>query len=96
MSTTEEILRRIEKGGTLEGLATELDMRKSVLMVRIEFMVRAGYLIEINSGKGHGCGGCSMSTTCSVPMPGDRRGRVKMYVLTEMVWNVSRMLKMME
>ena len=83
MPTTEEILRRIKQGGTLDELAAEFDMRKSVLMARIEFMVRAGYLIEINSGKGHGCGGCSMSMTCSVPVPVDRRGRVKMYVLTE-------------
>lgn len=83
MITTEELLRRIEKGSTLDELAAELGMRKSVLVAMIEFMVRAGYLIEINSEKGHGCGGCSMSTTCSVPVPGDRRGRVKMYVLTE-------------
>ena len=65
MTTTEELLCRIEKGSTLDWLATELDMRKSVLMARIEFMVRAGYLSEINSEKGQGCGGCPMSKTCS-------------------------------
>jgi hypothetical protein len=65
MTSTEKILRGIEKGGTLDGLATELDMRKSVLLARIEFMVRAGYLSEINSEKGQGCGGCPMSKTCS-------------------------------
>jgi hypothetical protein len=64
MTTTEELLCRIEKGSTLDWLATELDMRKSV-MARIEFMVRAGYLREINSEKGQGCGGCPMSKTCS-------------------------------
>ena len=68
MTTTEELLCRIEKGSTLDWLATELDMRKSV-MARIEFMVRAGYLREINSEKGQGCGGCPMSKTCSVPAP---------------------------
>ena len=57
MTTTEELLCRIEKGSTLDWLATELDMRKSVLMARIEFMVRAGYLSEINSEKGQGCEG---------------------------------------
>ena len=57
MTTTEELLCRIEKGSTLDWLATELDMRKSVLMARIEFMARAGYLREINSEKGQGCGG---------------------------------------
>ena len=67
MTSTEGILCRIEKGGTLDELATELGMRKSVLMARIEFMVRAGYLSEINSEKDQGCGGggCPMSKTCS-------------------------------
>jgi len=83
MTTTEKLLRGIEKGGTLDELATELGMRKSVLLARIEFMVRAGYLREISSGEGHGCAGCPMSKTCSVPVPGDRRGWLKMYVLTE-------------
>lgn len=62
-------------------LAEELGIRKSVLMARIEFMVRAGYLCEISSEKGQGCGGCPMSKTCSVPAPGSRK--VKMYMLTE-------------
>ncbi len=83
MTTTEELLRRIEKGGTLDGLATELGMRRSILVARIEFMARAGYLIEINSGKGHGCGGCPMSEMCRVPVLGGGRGWVKMYMLTE-------------
>lgn len=82
MTTTEELLCRIEKGGTLDVLAEELGMRKSVLMARIEFMVRAGYLKEIGLGEGHGCGGCPMSKTCSVPVP-EGSGKVKMYVLTE-------------
>jgi hypothetical protein len=54
VTSTEELLCRIEKGGTLDVLAEGLDMRKSVLMARIEFMVRAGYLSEINSEKGVG------------------------------------------
>ena len=65
MTTTEAILCGIEGVCTLEELANELDMRKSMLMARIEFMVRAGYLSEINSEKGQGCGGCPMSKTCS-------------------------------
>jgi len=83
MSTTDEILRRIEKGGTLDELAKVLDMSKSLLVARIEFMVRAGYLSEISSEKGQGCAGCPMSGTCSVSVP-EGRGKVKMYVLTEM------------
>jgi len=82
MTTTEGILCRIEKGGTLDVLAKELGMRKSVLMARIEFMVRAGYLCEISSEKSQGCGECPMSEMCSAPVPGGR-GWVKMYALTE-------------
>jgi hypothetical protein len=83
MTTTEKILRRIEKGGTLDELANEFGMRKSVLMARIEFMVRAGYLSEISSEKGQGCAGCPMSGTCSVPVSGGGREWVKLYMLTE-------------
>ncbi|MDI6810161.1 MAG: hypothetical protein QMD80_00515 [archaeon] len=82
MTTTEEILRKIEKGGTLDKLATELGMRKSVLTARIEFMVRAGYLREISSREGLGCVGSPMCERCSVPVPGGREW-IKMYVLTE-------------
>jgi len=59
MTTTEKILRGIEKGGTLDELAEEWGMRKSVLLARIEFMVRAGYLCEVSLGKCKGCGGCT-------------------------------------
>ena len=52
-----------------------------MLVARIEFMVRAGYLCEIKSG--HGCEGCPKSKTCSVPVPGGGRGGVRMYMLTE-------------
>ncbi|MCK4476143.1 MAG: helix-turn-helix transcriptional regulator [Methanophagales archaeon] len=83
MTTTEEILRRIEKGGTLDELANEFGMRKSVLMARIEFMVRAGYLREISSREGQGCVGCPMGEMCSVPVPGGGGEWVKMYMLTE-------------
>ncbi|MCW3134101.1 MAG: FeoC-like transcriptional regulator [Methanophagales archaeon] len=83
MATTEEILRRIEKGGTLDELAAELDIRKSALVAMIEFMVRAGYLKEIGLGGGQGCGGCPMSGTCRVPVPGSGRGWVRLYMLTE-------------
>jgi hypothetical protein len=82
MTTTDEILRRIEKGGTLDELANVLSMSKSLLVARIEFMVRACYLSEIRSEKGQGCAGCPMSGTCSVPVP-EGSGKVKMYVLTE-------------
>ncbi|NMX21697.1 hypothetical protein C5S30_04540 [ANME-1 cluster archaeon GoMg4] len=80
MATTEEILCGIEKGGTLDELADTLDMSKSMLMVRIEFLVRAGYLCEVSSGEG--CKGCPMSETCCVPAP-EGSGKVKIYVLTE-------------
>jgi hypothetical protein len=83
MTTTEELLCRIEKGGTLDELATELGMRKSVLVAMIEFLVRKGYLIEIRSGQEQRCAGCSMCGTCSVPVPGGGSGWVKMYSLTE-------------
>jgi DNA-binding MarR family transcriptional regulator len=81
MTTTDEILRRIEKGGTLDELAKELDMRKSILVARIEFLVRAGYLCEIRAG--NGCAECTMCKTCSVPVPGGGKDWVKMYVLTD-------------
>ncbi|MEA2033024.1 MAG: hypothetical protein U9N41_05520 [Euryarchaeota archaeon] len=83
MTSTEKILCRIDKCGTLDVLATELGMRKSVLMARIEFMVRAGYLREINSekGQGCGCGGCPMSKTCSVPA--QESVKVMTYMMTE-------------
>ena len=80
MATTEEILCGIEKGGTLDELADTLDMSKSMLMVRIEFLVRAGYLCEVSSGEG--CKGCPMSETCCVPAP-EGSWKVKIYVLTE-------------
>jgi len=83
MTTTEELLSKIEKGGTLDGLAAELGMRKSVLVAMIEFLVRKGYLSEIRSGEGQRYAGCSMCGTCSVPAPGGRNGWVKMYMLTE-------------
>ena len=78
MTTTAEILCRIEKGGTLDVLAKALDMSKSILVARIEFLVRAGYLCEFHAG--NGCGGCGKCETCSVPVPG---GGVKMYALTD-------------
>jgi len=79
MSTTDEILRRIEKGGTLDELAKVLGMSKSLLVARIEFLVRAGYLSEIHSG--NGCGGCANCKSCGVPGGGD--AGMKMYMLTE-------------
>jgi len=81
VTTTEELLHRIEKGSTLDELANEFGMRKSVLVAIIEFMVRAGYLSEIRSEKGQGCAGCPMSGMCSVPVSGGS-GKVKMYMLT--------------
>jgi hypothetical protein len=57
MTTTEAILCGIEGVCTLEKLANELDMRKPMLMARIEFMARAGYLCEVSLGKCKGCGG---------------------------------------
>jgi len=81
MTTTAEILCRIEKGGTLDELAKELDMSKSILVARIEFLVRAGYLCEIRAV--NGCGGCGKCETCSVPVPGGGSGGVKMYVVTD-------------
>ena len=79
MSTTDEILCQIEKGGTLDELAKVLDMSKSLLVARIEFMVRAGYLCEIRSG--NGCGGCANCKSCGVP--GGEDAGMKMYMLTE-------------
>jgi hypothetical protein len=81
MPVTGELLHRIEKGGTLDELAKGLDMRKSILVAIIEFLLRAGYLCKVCPGKG--CGGCSMSKICSVPVPGGGKGWVKTYVLTE-------------
>ena len=47
MSTTNDILSQIEKGGTLDELAKVLGMSKSLLVAIIAFLVRAGYLCEI-------------------------------------------------
>ena len=79
MTTTDDILRLIEKGGTLDELAKVLDMSKSLLVARIEFLVRAGYLCEIRSG--NGCGSCANCKSCGVPGGGD--AGMKMYMLTE-------------
>jgi len=81
MTTTAEILCLIEKGGTLDVLAKELDMSKSILVARIEFLVRAGYLCEIRAG--NGCGGCANCKSCGVPVPGGGDAGMKMYTLTE-------------
>jgi predicted ArsR family transcriptional regulator len=79
MTTTDEILRLIEKGGTLDELAKVLGMSKSLLVARIEFLVRAGYLSEIRSG--NGCESCANCKSCCVPGGGDTG--MKMYMLTE-------------
>lgn len=78
-----EVLSRFRGGGAIDDIADELNMNKSTLQAMIEFMVRAGHLYEIGSGKGHGngCRGCPVSKTYSVPVP--ERKKVKMYVLTE-------------
>jgi hypothetical protein len=81
MSTTNDILSQIEKGGTLDELAKVLGMSKSLLVARIEFLVRAGYLCEIRSG--NGCGGCANCKSCGVPVPGGGDTGMKMYMLTE-------------
>lgn len=77
MATTEEILCGIEGVCTLEELANELDMRKSMLMTRIEFLARAGYLCEMS---GKVCASCPMSNTCGVS---GECTSVKLYALTE-------------
>ena len=81
MTATDDILRLIEKGGTLDELAKVLDMSKSLLKARIEFLVRAGYLCEIRSG--NGCGSCANCKSCSVPVPGGGDAGVKMYAVTD-------------
>ncbi|RCV63067.1 hypothetical protein C5S53_15645 [Methanophagales archaeon] len=81
MPVTGELLHRIDKGGTLDELANELDMRKSILVAIIEFLFRAGYLCEVCSGKE--CARCRMSKMCCVPVPGGGKSWVKMYVLTD-------------
>ena len=79
MTATDDILYQIEKGGTLDELAKELCMSKSLLVARIEFLVRAGYLCEIRSG--NECGSGANCKSCSVPGRGDTG--MKMYMLTE-------------
>ena len=79
MTATDEILSQIEKGGTLDELAKVLGMSKSLLVARIEFLARAGYLSEIRSG--NGCGGCANCKSCCVL--GRGAAGMKMYMLTE-------------
>ena len=81
MPVTGELLHRIENGGTLDELANELDMRKSILVAIIEFLFRAGYLCEVCPGKD--CARCTLSKICSVPVPGGGKGWVKKYAFTE-------------
>ena len=81
MTATNDILGQIEKGGTLDELAKELCMSKSLLVARIEFLARAGYLCEIHSG--NGCGGCANCKSCGVSVPGGGDAGMKMYMLTE-------------
>lgn len=81
MTTTDEILGPIEKGGTLDELAKVLRMSKSLLVARIEFLARAGYLSEIRSG--NGCGGCANCKSCGMPVPDRGDAGMKMYMLTE-------------
>ena len=81
MTTTDEILGQIEKGGTLDELAKVLGMSKSLLVARIEFLARAGYLSELRSG--NGCGGCANCKSCGVPVPDREDAGMKMYMLTE-------------
>jgi len=81
MSTTDDILGPIEKGGTLDELAKVLGMSKSLLVARIEFLVRAGYLCEIRSR--NGCGSCANCKSCGVPVPGGGDTGVKMYAVTD-------------
>jgi len=81
MTTTDDILGQIEKGGTLDELAKVLGMSKSLLVARIEFLARAGYLSEIRSG--NGCSGCANCKSCGVPVLGGGDTGVKMYMLTE-------------
>ena len=38
MAITEDFLHKIEKGGTLDKLAKEMGVRKSVLVARIKFL----------------------------------------------------------
>lgn len=40
MAITEDLLRKIEYGGTLDELAKEMGVRKSVLVARIKFLAR--------------------------------------------------------
>ena len=81
MTTTDDILGQIEKGGTLDELAKVLGMSKSLLVARIEFLARAGYLCEIRSG--NGCGGCANCKSCGVPVLGGGDTGVKMYAVTD-------------
>jgi hypothetical protein len=69
MTTTNDNLGPIEKGGTLDEIAKVLGMSESLLVVRIEFLVRAGYLCKIRSG--NGCGSGANCKSCSVIVRGD-------------------------
>ena len=82
MATTEAILCGIEGVCTLEELANELDMRKPMLMARIEFMARAGYLCEVSLGKCKGFGGCTMDKTCGAPASESVKVGMRMWILT--------------
>lgn len=77
----ERVLRKMKEGGTIDTLAKALDMRKSTVQAMIEFMIRDGYLkeIEIGCGNSSECGGCPLKCEAS-PVEGMK---MKMYVVTE-------------
>lgn len=72
MEVIKEVLLRASKGKTVDAVSRELSIRKSTLQAMLEFILKEGYLEEINNGGN--CAACPMKCRTSM--------NVKIYRLT--------------
>jgi len=74
MSILEQLLDRVEAGGTLEvgTLAEELDTSPAMIEAMLEHLERRGS-VRSCSQPGPACGACSLGTTCGMKPGGKLR-----------------------
>ncbi|MBS3813358.1 hypothetical protein KGY64_06000 [Candidatus Bipolaricaulota bacterium] len=77
MSKTEQLLSMLERGGSLDGIASSLGMRKQTVRAMIETLEHQGKVKKVSSGSA--CNSCPMSGSC----PGASSGREKTYVVVQ-------------
>jgi aldehyde:ferredoxin oxidoreductase len=73
MALIKEVLLKVGKGKTVDAISRELGIRGSTFRAMLEFMVKEGYLEEIDCE--NNCVSCPMK--CRAPM------NIKMYMLTK-------------